>query len=910
MNPQLRLRIVHILVGDGINTNENVGKRLLKRYGEIRRRSPKTDLRLLLLKCPSHQSNLVVLVAICGELVKQATEVDAVCGTVSRLYKYITPGYLEELTSVLRAFVVSTFELVHDETSAETAMYVQQGRDLVALYGDEVLPDDLMAVLNRNIAGVEHLCPPGANKDNLCKRLFDLLLRLLWKVEDKPVVTRFFLFAPCCFSILRMQLLGLPVELFNIGLGGMETENSKRLTAVKSFYANPDTPQLLRKICLSLRLTLFATSLSSRGNARARALGEPPVLVQLGQAVVQKRTSILFQSIVCRIPSDPILDRTDTLRRLLVTQAHILIRFSIYTRYPTSLWKLVKEFNPEAYTDEIVQFLYAEDSVLDAGYSLLLKKEAWQVAENVEADAVGFLMSSLIQSELRNIFVSGAASTLDVERKHAYDKRFETKKVTGCATASRNSILGRYLVQRKTTVRAKAFAEKKTKSAARMNIRALAFRHRPDLFTRARGRMWWEGDIDKAERSRVVHQGDEQALSEFIDANREDLEEELSEIRRVAKAEAVGNHVLPYSHDEWVSHIEKNYEEFAALLKTAAAKRRPLSHRLEPREEWGEADRIYPLPSNHTGHCPKWSHLKHDFHCFRHGIGNILVCYVAAIGLVAFACPLSSTPTRDQFELLLGDRFHERFMPLPLVMAEAGVGEASTAFWLDWQAVSFLEDRVVIKVNGAEVVERPSSRTVAEDCAIPDVDVDEDRDLEGLMEKLDGDGSDLESLVSSEETEATDEDTEGSGSADEAKSRKELGSCVVYSNGYFTISDNPDYKDLKIRVKTRWCKPGELGTSNMSKTVTPAKFGEARPHTPRSMWVLKSWMLSKAATNDFCNKRAKRRKLFAGVAVEVRAAIIASSTATCPTTGHAQSDNMIRKWCPEILAPVTAAVAK
>jgi len=58
-----------------------------------------------------------------------------------------------------------------------------------------------------------------------------------------------------------MQFLGLPVELFNIGLGGMESENSKRLTAVKSFYANPDTPQLLRKICLTLRLTLFATSL-------------------------------------------------------------------------------------------------------------------------------------------------------------------------------------------------------------------------------------------------------------------------------------------------------------------------------------------------------------------------------------------------------------------------------------------------------------------------------------------------------------------------------------------------------------------------------------------------------------------------------------------------------------------------
>ena len=157
----------------------------------------------------------------------------------------------------------------------------------------------------------------------------------------------------------------------------------------------------------------------------------------------------------------------------------------------------------------------------------------------------------LVEEDETNIFVSGTASTLDVERRHSHDKRYQTTKVTGCARASRNSILGRYLLQHKTTVRAKAFAEETTKSAARVNIRALAFRRRPDLFTRAKGRLRWERDVDEAEMSRVVHQGDEQALKEFTDANREDLEEELSEIRRVAKAQSVADHALPYSHDEW-----------------------------------------------------------------------------------------------------------------------------------------------------------------------------------------------------------------------------------------------------------------------------------------------------------------------------------------------------------------------
>ena len=122
------------------------------------------------------------------------------------------------------------------------------------------------------------------------------------------------------------------------------------------------------------------------------------------------------------------------------------------------------------------------------------------------------------------------------------------------------------MVQRKTAVRANALAEGLAKSAARMNVRALAFRRRPELFTRAKGRMRWEGEVEKAERCRVVHRGDEEALKEFMDANREDLEEKLSEIRRVATAQAVAIHALPYSHEEWVSHIEQNYDQFAALL--------------------------------------------------------------------------------------------------------------------------------------------------------------------------------------------------------------------------------------------------------------------------------------------------------------------------------------------------------
>ena len=125
---------------------------------------------------------------------------------------------------------------------------------------------------------------------------------------------------------------------------------------------------------------------------------------------------------------------------------------------------------------------------------------------------------------------------------------------------------------------------------------------------------------------------------------------------------------------------------------------------------------------------------------------------------------------------------------------------------------------------------------------------------------------------------------------------------MVHTNGYFTFTDNPVFSDVKVSVIPRWCKEEHLGKLNMSKTVTPAHFGETRVSLVRAMMVLKAWMLWRAQTGDFCNKRAARRKLFAGEARNLKAAIVEASSASLPTTGNAAADALIRKWAPDVLA--------
>ena len=134
-------------------------------------------------------------------------------------------------------------------------------------------------------------------------------------------------------------------------------------------------------------------------------------------------------------------------------------------------------------------FLSTQDEFLDAGYSVVLKQDAWRAGGDVEADAVSYLMGEDIQLELCGIFEAVTGSSLDVERKHQQDKRSETTKVSGIARASRDSIIRRYLVAREGLLQHLRQATRKLSSAQHLNVRALAIHRHPELMPRGRGQL-------------------------------------------------------------------------------------------------------------------------------------------------------------------------------------------------------------------------------------------------------------------------------------------------------------------------------------------------------------------------------------------------------------------------------------
>ena len=912
-----------MLVGDGVNTNENAAKRVLQHMlGEGA--MDRMDYRLLVWKCSSHQANLCVAAAIAGEHMTNALDKCELCATLSRLYKYLIPSYLDEFTGKLRDFVAQSFVMRNDMDSPETLAHQRRTEGLANLYGPQVLPPDLLNLLNRDLQQLEHVAPDSAGEGQVRQKLFDELRRLVLLVEEKPVVTRFFLFAPCCWALCRMKLLGLPADIFSVGKVSPSSDSKTRLQAVRTFYSCPSSQSRIRRAALCLRLTAFATSITAQTTSGNGSSAVPP-LVRLGKGEVQVRTAGLIAEILLLLEHDPSLDKKDVVHHLLLTEASLIIRFDMYRRYPTSLWKLTRAYNPDYFSADILQFLHEDEKVLDGGYSLPLQQAAWAAGQGTEAGAAAYLMSDPVQDEIAAIFRTGSASSLDIERKHKQDKQGETTKVTSVASASRNSILSRYAIGRQKRLERRRWAAKQETAAKHFNVRAAAISRNPGLFQRGRGKLLWESNISPEERRSVTHDGDEQALKRYIEENRGDLEREVQARRDRAKFCELQASGLPTTIRDWVGYLQEHDAQFRELLRTATEQRKTTSQCLSPMAGVEGAVRVYPQPQAEAGHSPHWCHLKPGFYCFKSPGGVRLVCFVASIAYTVYAATLCPGVGSRDFSLLTVPLLSETLRPIREVLTEALIpdGPETSVYILGWELVSTGANRVSIRIDEAEKVPTPAAVPVKRGKSAGSNDAPPPGDLEPefnmwleSFDRMDSRESDCGSACASGESEASDSAAdsgsspagEESASEDESqeeglKHRKPAGTNVVYRNTYFRFTDDPNYRDVKVTIAKQWCRPGLLGTTNMSKTVVPSHFGDTRASPVRSSMVLKAWMLHRAAQNGFDKAKSARRRLFEKEAELLRAAIEAVSSPHAPTTGHSESDARVRLWAPEMLAP-------
>ena len=169
------------------------------------------------------------------------------------------------------------------------------------------------------------------------------------------------------------------------------------------------------------------------------------------------------------------------------------------------------------------------------------------------------------------------ASTLDTERNHYLDKRAEQRRCVSVAKASRDSMLRQWRTEVHKRNAQGGTTRQRVKSRQRANhcnVHGMALKRRPDLFPQAQGKLWWQGEDQRAS-SKVLRTDDKsqednrEELKRFIDENRQSLEAELQKTS-AQEASAMPEHsptTWPASRPEWVAWLQNHRERFDGTMR-------------------------------------------------------------------------------------------------------------------------------------------------------------------------------------------------------------------------------------------------------------------------------------------------------------------------------------------------------
>ena len=300
-----RARIIHLLIGDGVNTNENAAKRLWRYYQENTKWGGlKLKYHLIAIRCSSHQVNLVVVVAICGELLLNAVERNSICANATRLYKYLIRDYLEEFSANLKQHIADTMRVVGpDDPLVVDGLGRAKALQLQALYGCDTLPDDLLEVFNAGVSQWVHVSAAGLDAAALMSKALYILHKYILFIEEHPVPTRFWLYGKCVAGMLRMNLLGVPADIFRLRFVRPCEEGRGRLAKYTTWHCSPEAGSSLRIAALCLRLTTHALNITAQNHDGDDA--REPTLLRLARGEVQHKTLQRLGTFLGSLTMDP-----------------------------------------------------------------------------------------------------------------------------------------------------------------------------------------------------------------------------------------------------------------------------------------------------------------------------------------------------------------------------------------------------------------------------------------------------------------------------------------------------------------------------------------------------------------------------------------------------------------------------
>ena len=197
---------------------------------------------LVAMTCAGHTINLVTGSAV-GGLIANLGDVGGfklhatLCGTAVRLYKYLLSDYWEQFLAATRDWVERTLRCLPWER--RDTDHEQHMVRLQALYTMHVISDECCELFNGALRPLTHVVASGRSPDSerprVVRRIVAFIVKGLFVVDEKPMVTRMFTFRDGIDHALTMHLLGVPANCFNTGNVASRQKTQKRLDYVLRF---------------------------------------------------------------------------------------------------------------------------------------------------------------------------------------------------------------------------------------------------------------------------------------------------------------------------------------------------------------------------------------------------------------------------------------------------------------------------------------------------------------------------------------------------------------------------------------------------------------------------------------------------------------------------------------------------
>ena len=105
---------------------------------------------------------------------------------------------------------------------------------------------------------------PEGERPRIVGEFVSAIVGFLMHVDESPTLTRFWTFREAIGRMLAMNIFYFPSNALRLKSVKPRPQNQKRLQAVLGFFANPSSPQFLRRTCLSLQLTGAVTSMTAQ----------------------------------------------------------------------------------------------------------------------------------------------------------------------------------------------------------------------------------------------------------------------------------------------------------------------------------------------------------------------------------------------------------------------------------------------------------------------------------------------------------------------------------------------------------------------------------------------------------------------------------------------------------------------